>query len=76
MSFRGATSRASRCGWLRMEAGVCRGGLFWFRSWRFERSTLIAGLLARQLVCASGFGFSISMSRRTNNLAADQDSAR
>jgi len=37
------------CGWLRMEAGVCRGGLFWFRSWRFERNGSIAGLLARQL---------------------------
>ena len=28
---------------------VCRGGLFWFRSWRFERDRLIAELLARQL---------------------------
>ncbi len=57
MVIRGAGISAGECGWLRMEAGVCRGGLFWFRSWRFGRNAVVAGLLARQL---GRMGFAVS----------------
>ena len=58
-----------------MEAGVCRGGLFWFRSWRFWAKCgdrRVAGAAA----WANGFRCVISVSCGMTALAADQDSAR
>ena len=50
-----------------MEVRACRGGLFWFRSWREERNELIVRPLARQ-PARSSFGFNSCESHHRGGL--------